>query len=335
MPAEIALWDLTAGMQRAQIATLLVTSGIADALDRDSRHPVDIARELDLNPDVTQRVLEAATASRLLRMNRTGYVKLSRIGLPLRTDDPRSIAAWVVHHTIPSSISAYGELSALLRTGAEPSGYRRATGQSLWEYLHDHPEDGVCFGEAMRQLTAIDIKALVRAYPWPRHGTICDIAGGTGTFLAAILTRRPNAYGVLIDASEVLVDAADVFDECGLADRVERTPGDLFANVESQADVYILKWILHNWNDETCKGILRRVRAAMPPGAKVVVIDQHRAPSRPNAATSMTDLHMLVACEGGRERSPGEVHELMAAAGLRRGRVRHAGLHMFVEGIAA
>jgi O-methyltransferase domain len=99
--------------------------------------------------------------------------------------------------------------------------------------------------------------------------------------------------------------------------------------------VYLLKWILHDWNDEACRGILRRVRATMPAGSSVVVIDQHHEPDRPSPLSSMTDLLMLVECEGGRERSPEEVHGLMRGAGLIPGRVRHAGLHMVVEGLAA
>lgn len=321
-------------MQRTHIAGLLVTSGIADALDGESRQPADIALELNLDPDVTRRVLEAATASRLARMNRAGNVKLSRIGRPLRTDDPHSIAAWVAHHTIPPSISAYAELPALLKNGAEPSGYRRAIGESLWEYLAKNPESGAEFSLAMRQLTAIDIQAMVRAYPWPRRGVICDVGGGAGDYLAAILERRPHARGVLVESPGVLAGAAKAFDRQGLANRVELIPGDLFEDVQSSADVYILKWILHNWSDETCLEILSRLRATMPHGSRLIVVDQHLEPNRPNAATSLTDLHMLVACEGGRERSPSHIHRLMTTAGLRPGRVRHAGLHMLVEGIA-
>lgn len=334
MPAEIALWDITAGVQRTQIAGLLVTSGIADTLDRRSRYSEDVARELGLDVTVTHRVLGAAAASRLVHMDRTGRVRLSRIGLPLRGNDPHSIAAWAAHHAQQANVQAYAELPALLRAGPEPSGYQRAIGKSLWEYLGENPEDGALFGEAMRQLTAVDIKAMIRAYPWPRHGVICDVAGGIGTFLAAILKRRPHARGILVDVPDVLTDAGKFLQSAELLDRVDRTPGDLFDTFDVRADVYILKWILHNWDDDTCRDILCHIRAAMPPGAKVVTVDQHLELNRPNAATSMTDLHMLVACEGGRERSPVEVHQLMRDAGLYPGRVRHAGLHMFVEGVA-
>jgi hypothetical protein len=186
----------------------------------------------------------------------------------------------------------------------------------------------------MRELTAIDLAALARAYPWPREGVICDVGGGIGTLLSAILERRKGARGILLDAPEVLAEAEDFLRSRGVADRVERRAGDLFGELDARADIYVLKWILHDWNDDACRDILRRVRVTMPAGSRVVVIDQHLEPNRPSPLSSMTDLLMLVECEGGRERSPVEVHGLMSDARIVPGRVRHAGLHMVVEGVA-
>ncbi len=187
----------------------------------------------------------------------------------------------------------------------------------------------------MQQLTTLNAPALARAYPWPRRGVICDVGGGIGTLLAAILGRRPRVRGILVDAPEVLDEAERFLRSRGLAERVERRAGDLFGELDAKADVYLLKWILHDWSDDACRGILSRLRAQMPPGSRVVAIDQNLDPARPNPITPMVDLHMLVECEGGRERSPREVHALMADAGLRPGRVRRADLHMLVEGVAA
>lgn len=334
LPAEAALWDFAAGMQRTKLAGALVQSGIADALAERPRDGGELARDLGLADDVTLRVLGAAAASRLVRLDRGGRARLARIGRPLARSHPHSIAAWVGYQAAPANAAAHAELVGQLRHGAQPSGHRRAYGNSVWDYFSEHTDEGARFGEAMRELTAIDLHALARAYPWPREGTICDVAGGVGTLLAAILERRPQARGVLLDAPEVLAGADPFLHARGLADRVECRPGDLFGVLDAKADVYVLKWILHDWSDDACLDILRRLRAATPTGARVVAIDQHLEPGRPNAVTSMVDLLMLVECEGGRERSPREVHELMRAADIAPGRVRHAGVHMVVEGIA-
>jgi len=334
MPAEAALWDLAAGMQRTRLAGVLVTSGLADALSAGPRDARALARELGLSEEVTLRVLGAAAASRLVRLDRSGGVRLARLGAPLSSGHPRSMASWVAYQAAPANAAAHGELEGQLREGAEPSGHRRAFGNSVWEHFAEHPEEGARFGEAMRELTAIDLAALARAYPWPRDGVICDVAGGIGTLLAAVLERRPGARGILLDAPEVLAEAEGFLGACGVAGRVQRQPGDLFGELEAQADVYVLKWILHDWSDDACRGILGRLRATMPTGSRVVAIDQHLETNRPSAVSSMVDLLMLVECEGGRERSPAEVHGLMRDAGIAPGRVRHAGLHMVVEGIA-
>ena len=335
LPAEAALWDAVAGMQRTKLAGVLVTSGLADALDARPRVLGELARELKLDPDVTARVLRAAAAARLVDFDGEGRARLARLGGPLAADHARSIASWAAYVAAPANTSAYGELEAQLRGGAEPSGHRRAFGNSVWEYFGEHPDEGARFGNAMRELTAIDVAVLARAYPWPRRGVVCDVAGGVGTLLAAILERRSGARGILLDAPEVLAEAESFLRSRGLVERIERRPGDLFGALDARADVYVLKWILHDWSDEACRGILSRLRATMPAGARIVTIDQHNDPARPNPFTAMADLHMLVECEGGRERSPAEVHALMRAAGLRPGRVRTAGLHMLVEGVAS
>jgi hypothetical protein len=334
LPAEAALWDFAAGMQRTKLAGVLVTSGLADALGDEARDARELAGELGFSEEVTLRVLGAAAASRLVHMDRSGRVRLARLGRPLRSGHPRSLASWVAYQAAPANATAHAEIEGQLREGAEPSGHRRAFGNSVWDYFGAHPEEGARFGNAMRELTAIDLAGLARAYPWPREGVICDVAGGIGTLLAAILERRGDARGILLDAPEVLAEAEDFLRSRGVAERVQRQAGDLFGAVDARADVYVLKWILHDWSDDACRDILRRLRATMPVGSRVVAIDLHLERYRPSPVISMADLLMLVECEGGRERSPEEVHGLMRDAGLSPGRVRHAGLHMVVEGVA-
>jgi hypothetical protein len=335
VPAEAALWDFAAGMQRTKLAGALVTSGIADALAERPRGARELARELSLSEDVTRRVLGAAAASRLVRLDRSGRARLARLGAPLARSHRSSVAAWVAYQAAPANAAAHAELPAQLREGAEPSGHRRAFGDSVWDYFAEHPDEGARFGEAMRELSAIDLGALARAYPWPRSGTVCDVAGGIGTLLAAILRRRPGLRGVLVDAPEVLAEAEPFLRSAGVDGRVERRSGDLFGRIDAAADVYVLKWILHDWSDEACLSILGKVREAMRPGGRVVAIDQHLEPGRPSPVTSMVDVLMLVECEGGRERSPEQVRALMGECGFEPGRVRHTGPHMLVEGVAA
>lgn len=335
VPGEITLFlDVIFGLQKTKIAGALVTSGIADALGEKSRRPVDLADELQLDSDVTTRIINAAITIRLIKRDRTGRVRLTKIGAPLRREHPKSIASWAAYYADPDTAAVYAHLDSQLRDGAEISGYRAEFGKSLWEYLGEHPQRRALFADAMRQLTEFDLAGIARSYPWPKHGTICDIGGGVGHLLAAILEHRPDARGILLDAPDVLEQAEEFLRERGLSDRIETCAGDLFGQLDAHADVYTMKWILHDWSDDACRDILKRVRATMPTGSKLITIDQHHESARPNPFTAMADVMMLVFCEGGRERSPQQVHELMRDAGLLPGRVRHFGPTMIVEAYA-
>ena len=335
VPGEIALFsDVVFGLQKTKIAGVLVSSGLADALGKDSRDPVELAHELGLDPQVTARIINAAIALRLIQLDRSGQARLTKVGAPLWREHPQSIASWATYYADPDTAKAYANLDVQLREGAQTSGYQRAFGKSLWDYLSEHPDRGATFADAMRQLTEFDLAGIVRSYPWPRHGVICDVGGGVGHMLAAILERRPHARGILLDSPEVIEQADGFLREQGLTDRIERRAGDLFGQLDAHADVYTMKWILHDWNDDACRDILKRVRATMPSGSKLVTIDQHYESAQPNALTAMADILMLVFCEGGRERSPEQVHALMRDAGLIPGKVRHFGPTMLIEATA-
>ncbi|OBA90872.1 hypothetical protein A5662_22435 [Mycobacteriaceae bacterium 1482268.1] len=335
LPGEVALlMDVVFGLQKTTIVGTLVSSGIADALGENSRTSVDLARELGLDPDMTGRIVDAAVALRLMRLDRQGRARLTKMGAPLRRDHPHSITSWVAYYAHPDTAAAHAHLDAQLRDGVETSGYTRAFGKSMWEYFGEHPDVGATFADAMRQMTEIDVAGVVAAYPWPRRGVICDVAGGIGHMLAAILDHRVNARGILLDSPEVVEQAEEYLRARGLLDRVERRTGDLFGELDAQADVYTMKWILHDWGDQACRDILRRVRATMPSGSRLVTIDWHHERGRPNASTPVADILMVACCEGGRERSPQQVHDLMRDVGLTPGRVRHYGLTMLVEGVA-
>ena len=239
LPGEFALFlDIASALQRPKIAGVLVSSGLADALGSDARDPADLAHQLELDLDVTTRIVAAAIALRLMRRDRRGRVRLSRLGAPLRKDHPKSIASWVTYYAHPDTSAAFAHMDMQLREGAQISGYGRAFGKSMWEYFSDHPEVGAAFADAMRQLTQFDLAGIVRAYPWPSHGVICDVAGGKGHLLAAILEHRPQARGILLDAPEVVAQADGFLRDRGVIDRVEPRVGDLFGQLDAQAETF-------------------------------------------------------------------------------------------------
>jgi hypothetical protein len=208
-------------------------------------------------------------------------------------------------------------------------------GASVWEWFAANPDEERLFAAAMRSVTEFESPAIAAASLWPERGTICDVAGGAGTLLAAILTEQPELRGVLVEAPGVLAEAETVLSACGVRDRVKLVEGDLLGEVRAQADVYLMKNILHDWDDATSARILETVRATMPGGARLVLVEQLQERDRPHPFTSVADLQMLTQCEDGRERSSRELRDLLAGAGLTPGRVERVGFSALVEGVAS
>jgi hypothetical protein len=163
---------------------------------------------------------------------------------------------------------------------------------------------------------------------------VCDVAGGVGTLLAAVLAARPGLRGVLVDAPGVLAEAEGWLARRGLRERVELVPGDIFGAWSAQADVYLLKDVLHDWGDEQSARILAGVRVTAAPGARIVLAEDLQPRERPDPIASLQDLQMLTQCDGGRQRSADEHAALLRAAGFAPGAVRHTAGPSLVEGFA-
>jgi O-methyltransferase domain/Dimerisation domain len=204
--------------------------------------------------------------------------------------------------------------------------YSVRTGQSAWERRYGPPfgpgfmtdEFSGVFNAAMAEGTHKAAPAVIAAGGFERFGMIADIGGGRGVLLAAILAAHPGLRGILLDLPQALTGAADVMQAAGAGDRCELVPGDFFAAVPGGADAYLLKSVIHDWDDERADAILANCRAAMSPAATLLVVEPVMA-DRPRQqdlfSVSYSDLNMLV-CTSGRERTEGEFRDLLARAGF-------------------
>jgi DNA-binding transcriptional ArsR family regulator len=332
LPSAVAAWRLSRGFTTTRTLAALARHGVFDALDAGPRTAAQLAAQLGLDPDALHRLLRAAATDGVVRLDRRGRFRLTRIGRRLRTGDPLSLRSWALHLDRPATQDAWAAVGTTLRTG-EPA-FPAAHGRSVWEHLAAHPDEEAEFAAAMRTLTRMVTPYVVAAYPWPERGTVCDVGGGVGTLLAAVLAARPGLRGVLVDAPGVLARARAPLADAGVADRVVLRAGDIFTGIDARADLYLLKDVLHDWDDERALRILRTVRAAMPAGARVLLVETLQDRNRPDPVASVVDVHMLTQCDGGRQRSAGELRALLAAAGLRPGAVHRSAGPAIVEGEA-
>jgi hypothetical protein len=321
VPAHIAVVEHAHRFTAAHLLSALAELGIADHLAAGPKTADELAVLVGGDADALHRALRAAAVVGIVRAGRDGRFHQTRLTGPLRSGHPAAAGDWCRYIASPAVQSAWADLACSLRTGE--GAFRRVHGTDMFSWFDTHPDEGRRFSAGLGGLTRAEAPMIVAAYPFPERGVVCDVAGGTGVLLAAILQARPQLRGVLIESPSVLRQAARWLEAQGLADRVELVEGDIFGTLTATADVYLLKWILHDWDDAACSRVVKNVVATMPPGSRLVAIEGDQARDRPHARFSMIDLQMLAVTEGGRERSAAELAAILEQAGLRPSRVRH------------
>lgn len=332
IPAQFALFDKTIGVGRTHVLGTLAELGVADLLAGGPKTAAELAPQLHVDADTLHRVLRAAAVEGLVKLDRRGRFKLTRLAEPLRRDSPHSLRDWAIYMASPATTQAWADLTQSVRTGE--SAFPRVHGMSVWDWLAKHPDEERAFAGGMRRITEELAPAIVAGYDWPTGGVVCDVAGGVGTLLAAILRERPDLRGVLVDGRGVLDEADAWLSSVGLRDRVELREGNIFEGVEAEADVYLLKDVLHDWGDPACAQILSTVRATMPPGSRLVLVEDLQERNKPSPTASLTDIQMLTQCDDGRQRSADELKKLLQEAGLRPGAVKQTSGPALVEALA-
>ncbi len=233
-----------------------------------------------------------------------------------------------------SQLAAWADVDRTLETGT--SAFERVHGETVWDWLRRHPDEAHTFAQAIARLTEIDAAAIARGYRFEEVERICDVAGGPGALLAEILHLHGRARGVLLDAPHVLAEAAAYLARRGVADRVTCVAGDFFEAVPPGCDAYLLKDVLHDWDDAAALRILETCRRAAPAGARLLVAEGLVDTRSTRAPGPFVDVQMMLVCHGGRQRSADEHGALMARAGFRPRRViALPGVTSLVGGVAS
>ena len=294
---------LVNGYQISNAIHVAATLGLADLLADGPKESVELAAVTDSDADAMYRLLRALASVGVFREDEGKVFGLTELGDGLRSDADDSIADWAVFVGRRVEREAWGSLSESVRTGE--NAFRLAHGVDVWEYRAQHPEEGAVFDRAMSARSRVVIPSLLGAYDFGRFGTIVDVGGGNGTLLAALLDEYPQLRGVLFDQPHV-VDGVNL-------ERCEVFTGSFFEAVPDGGDAYLLKWIIHDWEDEEATAILRTVRKR---NATVLLVERIVGPPNETPEVKLIDLDMLVG-PGGRERTLDEFEALFEAAAYR------------------
>lgn len=331
LPPEAVAFTEIVGLARSEVIGALVTLGVMDELGHHAT-AAEIAARLGLDADRLFRVLRAATRMGLVTLDRRGRFIATRIGRVLRTDHPSHSRELVRYFTSRCNRDAWSGLAETVRTGE--NGFGKAHGTDVWTWFENHPEERETFGRALRGLELRDAPFVATLFPWREVAVVCDVGGGHGVLLSEILLRHPRLSGVLLDAPGVLDSARRLLTHRGVLDRVTLAPGSFFERVPAGHDAYLMKHVLHDWDDATCTRILGVVREATAPGAKVLLVESLLERHDTTSFAVLSDLQMMVACANGRERSRQDFAALLGGSGFRPGRVFAGPTIAVIEGIA-
>jgi len=314
LSVEAQLMSLLMGNYTLQMLATAVRMGIFDRL---SDHPVaadDLAHQAGTRADPTYRLMRALTVLGALVELPERRFTLGAMGRLLRKDAPCSFAPLTLNNAAPWGAEVSWTLLHSMKTGE--SGFQQRFGKSLFEWLSEHPEDERLFSEGMSTFSGIEIGGILASYDFSPHSSVVDVGGAHGKLLEALLEAQPQLTGTLFDLPSVIERAATL----GLADRVARrctlVGGSFFESVPAGADLYLLKHVLHDWDDERALLILRNIELAMPRGARLLIAEQGIAPPGVPNPGKLLDVVMLSLLEGGRERTADEFAALLSQVGL-------------------
>lgn len=315
VPNTVAVMELGFGAWLTQAMSAAVRLGIFDELKSGPLTADEVARRAGTDPGATYRLMRALAGRSLLKLRRDGRFALTRTGRALVSDDPSTIAPMITFIGSDRHWEHWADLTHSVRTGA--TAVSKVRGMEFFDYLDTDPEFAAVFNDAMTGVSTVAIENAVPAYDFSDRKRIVDVGGGHGALLAAVLRQAPAAHGVLFDLPSVVADA----DELGTtAQRCDVEGGSFFESVPADGDAYLLKTIIHDWDDERACAILRQIRAAIAPGGKVLLFEMVLPEGAPGHLGLLLDLEMLVSA-GGKERTEREYADLLSRAGFRLTRV--------------
>lgn len=291
--------------------------GIADVLAGGPRSSADVARAIEAHPDALHRLLRALVALDLCTLASDGKFALTPTGECLRSDSRDSVRAWILLVGDQRHQASWSRLAEVVRTGRSVPDLE---GRDTWVEPSNDPTASDVFNQSMLQLTRHLAAGVAVSYDFSKFETIVDVGGGYGALLPPILKANPKLRGMVFDLPRCRDGFRAIATKLGLADRYEFVGGDFFADPLPAADAYIIKSVIHDWDDERSVQILRKIGAAMGRDGRVLVVEP-LMPEQPgnsgfDAMMAHTDLNMLIVT-GGRERTEADFRALVERSGLR------------------
>ena len=316
VPPPIVILQMIGGYWISRMLYEVADLGIADLIDERPRPAAELAGATGSHPRALYRVLRALAAVGIFAEDADSNFHLTPIGATLRRNAPDSMRAMVLSELAGEHFEAWTNLAQSVKTSE--IAFDHKYGEDVWAYYAKNPERAAIFNESMTNVSENTNAAVVAAYDFSSIKKLVDVAGGHGSLMAGVLGANLHLHGVLFDQPHVVNGAQAKLSH--FADRCAIVGGNMFEEVPSGADAYLMKWIIHDWNDERSLTILKNIHRAMPENGKLLLVEMIVPPSNELHFSKLLDVNMLV-MTGGCERTEAEYAELFAQAGFRLARI--------------
>ena len=317
-----AAMSILSHMSFAPILGRLVRARVPDLLDGGAVHAAKLASQAGLHPLSTVRAMRALTAFGVFREVAPSTFVNTEVSSLFR-DAPGGLRNYALFATSDQFVRSCAALGRSLETGQAAHDY--ALGQSVWEYMRDHPEDNVAFNRGLAEIRKDEQAAIAAAYDWSDVTSVVDVGAGAGSLMASIVAANSGVRGTLFDRPDVLPDADYLLKARGVRDRCDLVSGSFFEPMEIEGNVWILSQVLHDWPDVECRSILMRCRERMKPGDRLLVVEMVPVPGQPDIGIAVLDIAMMTFGGEARQRTEEEYKELFAVTGFRLIRVLGTG----------
>lgn len=316
-PPEAILMQMLFGPLTQQCICVATKLKIADLVAEYPQTIAQLAAKTNSNEDALYRVLRMLSSIGIFKQEGRKF-GLTPIASLLRSGDPNSMYSFAIMMGEDWIWRNWGELMYSVQTGK--TAHHKVHGMSSFEYFTSNTKAGTIFNNAMTNLSKGVVAPIVEAYDFSKVSKVADIAGGHGMLLSGVLKSYPKVSGVLFDLSPVIAGSSFLLQEEGVSDRVELESGDFFNSIPAGADIYLMKHIIHDWDDAGSIKILKNLRSAMDDNAKVLIIEMVVPEENEASPSKIMDILMMI-MEGGKERTGKEYKNLLEAVDLKLTRI--------------
>jgi O-methyltransferase domain len=308
---NVAVFEMAHNLWLAASLNVAAELGIADLLKEGGKSIHELAHITDTHEESLYRMMRMLASQGIFREQKNRVFTLTPLAEALQENNMKFL---MTSHLSKRQFHLFGEMIYTIRTGKSAS--EIVIGDKVFDHLGKDSAHNEHFINAMTNVSLIQISTIVPVYPFGKYKNMIDIGGGEGLMMAALLQKYPRSRGIVFDLPQSADLAIKFIERYGIDDRCTFVAGSFFDSIPEGGDLYIMKNILHDWNDESCLIILRNIAMTMPSDSRLLIIDPYVAEGNRPSFGKMTDMLMMTAL-GGKERTRDEFRILLDQAGLR------------------